>query len=134
MGGVWLTMAEFKPGTPVVINGRGRFRHERHEGTVTRVSSKSAWAVFDEPWTSPEGVATTREHEVCFDMESGLERGVPEYWVRTVEQAERDERKREAIYRLNEAGIEFKLGTERFLTVEQVEALAEVTKGWEADR
>lgn len=116
-------MTGYKAGDRVVVNGTGRFRHERYDGKVTRTTARYAWAEFDD--------ASGRE-EISFDMESGLQRGGNEFRVRTPEQVDLDDRKAAAIFVLENVGIELK--GKQFFTTEQAEALAEVVKDWEGDR
>ena len=50
------------------------------------------------------------------------------WYVRTPEQFHLDKRRKMALFLLGESGIEFKFGRERSLTLEQIEALAEVVQ------
>jgi hypothetical protein len=99
-------------------------------GKVTKTGKKYGTAEFDEPWPAPDNPQRTRPCEVRFDLETGFQS--PDSLglrVRTTEGLDRDERRREALWRIKGAGIEFSFGRERSLTLEQVESLAEVVKG-----
>ena len=126
-----------KPGDEVRvlmrISRRGaQVPEDGYQGTVTKTGRKYATAAFEETWTNAAGSSQSRKREISFDMESGIEHAGYEGWyVRTPEQFHLDKRRKMALFLLGESGIEFKFGRERSLTLEQIEALAEVVKTWE---
>jgi hypothetical protein len=70
--------------------------------------------------------------EIRFDLGTGFES--PDTFgrrVRTLAQIEQDERRNEAVSCIGLAGLEFKVGRQHFLTLEQLEQLAEVIKTWD---
>lgn len=124
-------MDSIKPGDEVrlFITAR-RWRETQpvggYPGTVTKIARKYATAMFES--------VGAHGWEVTFDMETGLVRAdTVGMRVRTPGQVERDERRKEALFLLKNHGIEFGFGRERSLTLEQVEALAEVVKRWEQE-
>ena len=130
-------MAYIQPGDEVRVLCRIRRRGQNipeggYRATVTKVARKYATATFEENWTNLTGKTEKREREISFDMETGIVRADTEgLYVRTLEQVERDERRKVALFYVKGAGIEFSFGRERSLTLEQLEALAEVVKTWE---
>jgi hypothetical protein len=100
-----------------------------YRGTVTRTGRKYAFAVFEETYTDSADTERQREREICFDMENGHVRADTDGWyVRTPEQLKRAERRKSALFLLSEHGIEIKLGYVNSLTLDQIEALAEVAR------
>ncbi len=78
-------------------------------------------------------VTKTGRKYATASFETGRERDSSGRWyVRTPEQMERDQRREKALALLAKADIEFRLARDRNLTLEQIEALAEVVKNWEA--
>jgi len=126
-----------KPGDEVRVLCRIRRRSQDipeggYRATVTRTARKYATAAFTERWTGYAGQEQRREREINFDMETGQVRADTEgLYVRTPEQVERDERRRVALFHLDNAGVELKMWHRHHLTLEQIEALAEVVKTWE---
>jgi hypothetical protein len=124
-------MTDYKVGDEVRVFGTGHFRHERWTGHVIRTSRKYAWAEFEQTWTDSAGTEQRRQLEISFDMETGQQRGLNEFYVKTPEQVEREERKAAAIMALEAAGIEMTPWRKAHITLEEAEALAEVVNGWE---
>lgn len=102
---------------------------EGYPGTVTKTGRKYGTAVF-EVLRTIGGKERTNRCEIAFDMSNGMQRGVTEYRVRTAEQIKLDQRREVALFLVKDAGIEFSFSRERFLTLEQIEALAEVVRNW----
>jgi hypothetical protein len=104
-----------------------------YRAIVTKVARKYATAVFTERWTLG-GQEQRREREISFDMETGQARADTEgLYVRTPEQLDRDERRKVALFHLDNAGVELKMWQRSHLTLEQIEALAEVVKTWDQE-
>ena len=126
-------MTSYKEGDEVrvfpVSHRRRSQSPEGYPGTVTKTGRKYGTAVFEVPWTIG-GKERTQQCEIAFDMTNGMQRGVTEYRVRTAEQIKLDQRREVALFIVKDAGIEFSFGRERFLTLEQIEALAEVVRNW----
>ena len=126
-------MADIKAGDEVrVLRTRRGYGLTPPEGgyraTVTRTGRRYATAVFDEALAAGQG---TREWEISFDMETGIVRADTDGWyVRTPDELDREERRKMAMFLLGERGIEVKLGYANSLTLDQIEALAEVVKTW----
>lgn len=53
--------------------------------------------------------------------------------MRTLKQIEQDERRKEALYWLDIAGLEPKLGRAASMPLEQLEQLAEVVRSWDRE-
>ena len=131
-------MTSFKPGDEVrVLRSRSHRRgpvppEGGYRGTVTSVGRKYASAVFEEILTHPDSAGERRrDREISFDMETGIVRADTDGWyVRTPEQLDRDERRKATLFLLGEHGIEIKLGYANSLTLEQIEALAEVARSF----
>jgi predicted secreted protein len=131
-------MADYKVGDEVRVFHRDRYTPgapSGYAGKVTKAARRYATAEYERtrkvvPWHDETETVTD---SVEFDMATGVERGYQHNGrlVKTPAQVAEDERRKEAIYVLKEAGIEFRLGRERSFTLEQVEALAEVVKDWE---
>lgn len=103
-----------------------------YRGTVTKVGRRWASAEFEQTWTDSQGKEQQIRSEISFDLETGIVRADTEgLYVRTPEQLDRDERRKMAVFVLGERGIEVKLGYGNSLTLEQLEALAEVTQTWD---
>jgi len=135
-------MADYKAGDEVRVFHRDRYTPgpaAGYAGKVTKAARRYATAEYERtrkvvPWHDETETVTD---SVEFDMTTGIERGYQHNGrlVKTPAQVAEDERRKEAIkeaiYVLSEAGIEFRLGRERSFTLEQIESLAEVVKGWE---
>jgi hypothetical protein len=104
-----------------------RLSAEGYRGTVIRTGKKYATATYEYIWTV-DGTETRRTGEIVFDMESGCQRGSNEFYVRTPEQLARTERLKTALFHLENVGVEVSSAARLLLTVEQIEALAEVAK------
>jgi hypothetical protein len=102
-------------------------------GTVTKVGRRYATATYERTSTDYRGERTITV-PVEFDMETGHEKG-DSYGnglrVKTPEQLLLDERRDAALAVIKAAGIEFRPGREHGVTTAQIEALAEVVRGWE---
>jgi len=101
-------------------------------GEVTKVGRRYATAVYERASTNWRHEPETRTVAVEFDMDTGYERGDHNgngLRVMTPEQLMLDQRRAAAA--LEAAGVEIQISRERFVTLEQIEALAEVVKGWE---
>jgi hypothetical protein len=124
-------MADIKVGDEVrVLKHRNRyssFPAEGYAGTVTKIARKYATATYTRQRTAyPAGPV---EDTVEFDMQTGRVRdGSTNYdiYVQTAEQYERDQRLSAAIAALTARKIQLDFG--HGLTLEQIEALAEVVK------
>lgn len=133
-------MPDIKVGDEVRVLKRGRSRYEAfpeggYTGTVTKVARKYATATYVRERTAyPPGPV---EETVEFDMETGKLRSGTDYssnyglYVRTPEQYEAEQRRSAAMTALGGHGVNLDAMRYRF-TLEQIEALAEVVKSWEA--
>ena len=130
-------MTEIKVGDEVRVFLRNPYHPDPeggHVGEVTKVGRRYAAATYQRIGTNwrnePETVTVTIE----FDMETGYERG-DNYGngrrVKTPVQLILGQRRDAALAVIKAAGIEFHLDREYNVTLEQIEALAEVVKGWE---
>jgi hypothetical protein len=104
-----------------------------YPGTVTKVGRKYGTAEYDITTTNWNGEPHVWHRSVVFCLDSGTERDGGSYAVkvRTPAQVAEDQRRSAALSVIKSAGIEFRIGRERRFTLEQVEALAEVVKGWD---
>jgi hypothetical protein len=110
---------------------RRREHPEGFPGTVTRAGAKYGTVTFMMPGTDSSG-QQPREWEIRFDLETGFQSPDTEgLRVRTLGQVEQDERRKEALYWLDLAGLEPKLGRAASMPLEHLEALAEVIKSWD---
>ena len=129
-------MADINPGDEVrVIEGRRYGSGQIWAGRIAKVARKYATAEYETTRTDWNGKPKREKRTVEFDMTTGWERGTYGTYgirVRTPAQIEEQERRAGALAEIKAHGIEFKSGRERMLTLEQVEALAEVVKTWES--
>jgi hypothetical protein len=129
---------KIKIGDEVRIANHGRTRGiaaQRYDGIVVKVGRKYAIAEYEVIGKNMDGGERRTTRAVEFDMTTGIERGASSnygYYVRTPEQADRDDRRSAALAVLAAGGIEFRLGAERKFTLEQLEALAEVARTFES--
>jgi len=127
-------MTDLKPGDEVRVFDRSRYHPSPeggYAGTVRKVGRKYATAAYEVTDTDWNGKPRTSTRTVEFDMSDGTERNGRSRWhlqVRTPAQAEQDKRREIALAVLKDQGIEFRTGRERRLTLEQIEALAEVAR------
>lgn len=132
-------MTEIKVGDEVrILKHRSRhdsFPEDGYTGIVTKVARKYATATYTRQRTAyPAGPV---EDTVEFDMQTGKVRERGDYasnyslYVRTAEQYEADQRHNAAFAALRERGVLLETARHPF-TLEQIEALAEVVKTWEA--
>jgi hypothetical protein len=127
-------MEHVKIGDEVRIANRRHIRGiaaQRYDGIVIKVGRKYAIAEYEVIGKNMDGGERRTTRAVEFDMTTGIERGASSnygYYVRTPEQADRDDRRSAALAVLAAGGIEFRLGAERKFTLEQIEALAELVE------
>ena len=130
-------MADIKPGDEVrVIEGRRYGSNRIWTGRIAKVARKYATAEYETTRTDWNGKPKAEKRTVEFDMATGWERGTYGTYgiqVRTPAQIDEQERRAGALAEIKAHGVEFKAGRERALTLEQVEALAEVVKTWDTD-
>jgi hypothetical protein len=129
-------MSDYKVGDEVRV-----FADRRHPnveggypGKVTKVGRKYGTAEYEVATQDWRGNPGSDRRTIEFSLDDGRERGSSSYYaatVRTTAQVAEDRRHRNAVAVLAAAGIEFRAGRERRFTLGQVEALAEVVKGWE---
>lgn len=129
-------MANIKVGDEVrVLKHRNRydsFPEDGYTGTVTKVARVYATATYVRQRTAyPPGPV---EETVEFDMQTGRLRGSSTsygVYVKTAEQYEHDERcsVAESLLASRRIRLDFRHG----LTLEQIEALAEVVKTWDQE-
>jgi hypothetical protein len=120
------------PGDEVRVFGRpsrySKSPPDGYKGTITKVGRKYATATYD-----LDGGLFTIE----FDMRDGCERGsvgTHARRVRTPAQVEQDNRREVALTAIRDGGLEFRSGyPPSRLTLEQLEALAEVVKTWDKE-
>ena len=129
-------MSDYKVGDEVrVFADRRRPNVEGgYPGKVTKVGRKYGTAEYEVATQDWRGLPRTDTRTIEFSLDDGSERGNTSNYAATVEtpaQVLEDQRRRNAIAVLASAGIEFRIGRERWFTLEQIEALAEVVKGWE---
>ena len=121
-------MSDYQVGQDVQIFERITGRRDilaTHTGHVAKVGRKYGTAEY---------MVSGHVRSVEFDLADGKERGFGGDWattVRTVAQMAEDRRYALALSAVKAAGIEFRFGLERRLTLRQIEALAEVVKDWE---
>ena len=133
-------MTDIKVGDEVrILKHRTRydssFPEDGYTGTVTKVARKYAKATYVRQRTAyPPGPV---EETIEFDMETGKVREGTDYgsnynlYVRTAEQHEREQRQSAASAVLFARKI--RLDYSHGLTLEQIEALAEVVKSWDQE-
>ena len=130
-------MTDIKAGDEVRVFSRNKY-HPAPEGgqvaTVTKVGRRyaaAAWEVTEKLWLG-EDRERRAERTIEFDMETGYEKGTNSSYgryVKTPAQLEVDAREDAAISSLLDRKIRLDFG--HGLTLEQIEALAEVVKSWE---
>ena len=114
-------MSDYKVGDPVTVYRHTRGRDDGDPGEIVKVGRTLVH------------IRTGRITET-FRMDTQVQTG-PQYgystYFRTPEEVALNQRRVTAEGVLHEHGIQFTLGSQR--TLEQVESLAEVVKGWEEE-
>ena len=133
-----ITATDIKVGAEVRVFSNSSY-HPNPEGgyraTVVKVARKYATATFPmtRKWVGRE---ESYEQTVEFDMTTGIERDGHSsfgYRVRTLAQLEQDARRAAAMEVLTANHVKLEEFRVRRFTLEQVEALAEVVKTFDAD-
>ena len=125
-------MTDTKVGDKLRVIDRSPYRNQPDGGwpaTVVKVGRKYATAIYETTHTDWRGQETRNERTVEFDMATGREKGSTTNYglrVETPEQVEQVARKSAAESVLHARKIRLDFG--HGLTLEQIEALAEVVK------
>jgi hypothetical protein len=125
-----------KPGDEVRVYERNIYRNGPEGGLAARVSKvgrKYATAAYEVVTTDWHGEPKRKERTIEFDMETGREKGSQSNYgayIKTPEQADLDVRQQSAIATLLTRKI--RLDSGHSLTLEQIEALAEVARTFSA--
>lgn len=101
-------------------------------GKIIWVGKQRADVEFEIP--APDAEGGPRPAQIRFDLRSGFQSpDIEGFRVRTLEQAAGDQRRKFALLQLDDAGLQFRAGSERGIPTEQLEALAAIVKGWGED-